>query len=51
MFALAERAGLKNSEKVIKQVRVALDGWPEFAKEAELSKDKTSKVCNAFRTL
>jgi serine/threonine-protein kinase HipA len=51
MFALAERAGLKNSEKVIKQVRVALDSWPEFAKEAELSKDKTSKIRNAFRTL
>ena len=51
LISLSRRAGLKNGQEVIEQVRDALAKWKSFAEEAGLSRNKNRDIRLTFRII
>ena len=47
----AERFGVGRPSDLLKEVRIALEGWPRFAKDAGLSDSASDRVAADFRSL
>jgi serine/threonine-protein kinase HipA len=47
----ADRFGIPRPQRLLSNVREALDGWSEFADKAELKESSSDRVAQDFRLL